>query len=410
MQTKYVRAGGVDVRMTTGRARRRGAARLAAALSCPSALAVTMAATAATASLLAAPRTATAFDTENWILGGTGTTGGGTGNWNVPGNWSAGVIPDVGDANGKYNAQVGNGGTVQITANQAAGDVNAGTNGNGFYNMAATGSTLTVNGWFRYGTVAGVTGGFTNTGGTVLVAAGGAQANIGELGTGFYNASVGAFQFTSGRVDLGANGAAAVGTINLSGTATFNTGTAFTSVGGSGTGTLNVSGSAVYVSGDVLNVGDGTGSKGQVLLSGGNINSSNLFLGKVRHRHRVHVPDRRHVQQRHRRPAGRRRQRDRRRGRRRRLHAVGRRGQLPRQRPVRGVRQRPAARVRGHADDDRLHRRRAVHRLLRHDRRQRRHVQPVQRHRPPVRRRGRDGHHHRPGGRHDLLDGRHDDR
>ena len=204
---------------------------------------------------------------STWILGGTGNTGGGTGNFNTAADWTPG-IPTSG-----INANIANGGTVLITTNETVANLNAGgTNGGGNGTYMQTSGTVTQNsyGWLRLGASTGTSGTYSIDGG-----AAGASLVLGD------------------RVHIGeANGSTGTGTLNITGTGTGTTVTTVTHsntaqafiLGGTiaepfgqpattvGTGVVNLSGTAILNNSSQLWLGQNTGSTGTMNISGGTLN------------------------------------------------------------------------------------------------------------------------------------------
>ncbi len=221
----------------------------------------------ATGALLLAGHPASA-DTV-WQLGSTGTTGGGTGNWNVAGNWSNG-LPDT----GTQNAVINNGGTVLITTNQASFDCNTGTvnNGSGTYTMSGATTTLTVNSWFRQGVNTGSSGIFNLNGGTVSnsTTQGGSNVNLGENGTGTLNVAGGTFNNNNNNVLQFGTGTSGVGFLNISSGAFNQQATSILSLGTNGTGTINLSGGNFNNnSSGLATIGTNAGANGTFNITGG---------------------------------------------------------------------------------------------------------------------------------------------
>ena len=262
--------------------------------------------TVAVGALLLASHSASATD-HTWTLGGTGTTGGGTGLFEtataVNTNWSVATIPGAAD-----NVFVNNGGTVQMgfgtVTTYATFDCNSGTitNGSGTYtlqNSTSGATTLTVNSWFRQGEAAGSTGTFNLNGGTVNIGTTQATSqinfaenatatgklnitagafndtassllSIGQNGTGIVTISGGTFtNSSSGAASLGTN-ATGIGTMTISGTGAYTgTGTAVLNIGLAGKGTLNMQGGTFTNASDVNMGSTATTGAGTLNVSGG---------------------------------------------------------------------------------------------------------------------------------------------
>ena len=179
--------------------------------------------------------------------------------YNTPADWDANKVPN-GD-----NAINSNGTVINILPTDPAwtvNDIRAGDSSNttGTYNQS--GSTVTLNGWFRIATAGtGSSGTYNLLGGSVVIP-GGAQINIGEQGTGVLNVSNASFNVnnTGNSPTAAGNSNGAVGTINIGTGGTYTTLNSefWSGNGGNGdnsspnnyaTGFVNVS------SGGTLNVG-----------------------------------------------------------------------------------------------------------------------------------------------------------
>ncbi len=188
----------------------------------------------------------------------TGTTG----DFGTAANWNPAGVPTAADST------FVNSGTSNITSNQATFDCNAGNvaASTGTYTQTGASTTLSVNSWFRYGTVANATGTFNLNGGTLNTSPtqGGTNLNLGEAtgGTGNLNLNGGTFNANnSALLRVGLNG---TGTLAIASGAFNMNSTGFTSIGlnAGSTGVMTISGGSFNnLRGGDFNVGDvGTGT------------------------------------------------------------------------------------------------------------------------------------------------------
>ncbi len=214
------------------------------------------------AALLVAPR---AFGDSYWQ--------GGTSDFNVASSWSPSGVPTGVNA---INDS-GSNNTVLVRASDpvwSPWDIRAGDGANASGSYLQTGSTITVNGWFRLGDNANSMGIYTLSNGVVNALL---QAHVGEIGTGILTIAGGSFNvgqtpFCVGDGDFGAGGQ---GTLNIEG-GVINTpvgvdlwlGEGYNN-GAGGTGKMIMTGGTVNIGG-WLAVGR-FGGIGDLELHGGNI-------------------------------------------------------------------------------------------------------------------------------------------
>lgn len=241
---------------------------------------------------------------NSWMILGSGTDAVGNytlnnGNLNVrtgrlflgdhPGsistlNINGGVLNKAGEvfvlADGGWNGS----GVRTGIVNQAGGTVNSSSEiwigqvspGVGIYNLS--GGAINSSNWFVVAR-SGSDGTLNMTGGSILQASGGQPAFIvGDGGRGTLNHSAGTIATTAGEFWI-ANGGAAFGTNNMSGTAVLNVNN-WIAIGRGGVGELNLSGNAVITktgAGNIVAPGSGLGVINQ---SGGtfNVTSGQIWL------------------------------------------------------------------------------------------------------------------------------------
>jgi autotransporter-associated beta strand protein len=208
---------------------------------------------------------------------------GGTSDFNVAGSWSPTGVPTgvnaFNDSGSNNVVLVQRGDPVWSPWDIRAGD---GANASGAY--LQTGSTNTVNGWFRLGDSASAVGYYTLSNGMVNALL---QAHVGEVGDGVLTVAGGAFNvgqnpFCVGDGDFGAGG---TGTFYMRG------GTVTTAVGvdlwlgegynggDGGTGTMMMSGGVVNIGG-WLAIGR-FGGIGDLELSGGSLTMAANTTGEI---------------------------------------------------------------------------------------------------------------------------------
>ncbi len=175
---------------------------------------------------------------------------GGTSDFNVAGSWNPSGVPAgvnaINDSGSNNVVLVRRGDPVWSPWDIRAGD---GAGASGAYQQ--TGSTNTVNGWFRLGDGANATGFYTLTNGVVNALL---QVHVGEAGTGVLTLSGGAFNagqspFCVGDGDFGAGG---IGTFNMQG------------------GTLTTAAGVDLWLGEGYD--GGTGGTGRMIMTGGTVN------------------------------------------------------------------------------------------------------------------------------------------
>ncbi len=210
------------------------------------------------------------------------TWNGTTGDYNVAGNWSAGV-PGGGD-----NAINNTNSSVLIQAGDpdwAAFDLRAGDAPGSTGTYEQTGSNVTANSWFRLATNNSQSTGYYNLSSGTLTVHG--HFHVGEQGTGVFNQTGGAVvcDGTQGgtEVDLG-RASGAVGTINISagtflvnGTNGGNENIVLGAANG-GTGFINVSGTGTITNEHETWAGQGTGGTGTLTVSAGTYNARDWLV------------------------------------------------------------------------------------------------------------------------------------
>lgn len=174
----------------------------------------------------------------------------GTGNWFTPGNWTPGVVPAAGT-----NVQINNGGTAQIGAAGAVGNV------------------LTL------GNAAGQSGTLDVTGAGTLTLSGSTQLLVGEFGTGTMTISAGG-AVIAGVTSVGDN-TNSIGTMTVTGSGSQLTANLDLEVGSSGNGTLNVLDGGLVTAGNVLQIGNDNGASGTVMLTGNTGILTKMAVGTV---------------------------------------------------------------------------------------------------------------------------------
>jgi autotransporter-associated beta strand protein len=180
---------------------------------------------------------------------------GGTSDFNVAASWNPPGVPSgvnaINDSGSNNVVLVRPGDPVWSPWDIRAGD---GLNASGAY--LQTGSTNTVNGWFRLGDSSNSMGYYTLSNGTVNVLL---QAHVGEAGTGVLTISGGTFSagqnpFCLGDGDFGAGG---LGTLNMKG------------------GSLNTPPGVDLWLGEGSN--NGPGGTGRMIMTGGTVNIGGWF-------------------------------------------------------------------------------------------------------------------------------------
>lgn len=208
---------------------------------------------------------------------------GGTSDFNVASSWNPSGVP----AGVNALNDSGSNNVVLIRSGDPAWapwDIRAGDGANASGSYLQTGSTSTVNGWFRLGDSANSAGYYTLSNGAVNVLL---QAHVGEAGVGVLNISGGNFSvgqnpFCMGDGDFGAGGN---GTLNMkAGTLTTTLGVdiwlgeGYNNAAG-GTGKMIMSGGAVNIGGWFA-IGR-FGGIGDLELSGGSITMSPGDAGNI---------------------------------------------------------------------------------------------------------------------------------
>ncbi len=201
---------------------------------------------------------------------------GGTGDFNVAASWNPSGVPTgvnaINDSGSNNVVRVQSGDPSWSPYDVRAGD---GANASGAY--LQTGSTITVNGWFRLGDNTNSTGYYTLSNGTVNVVL---QSHVGEEGNGVLTINGGTYNVGQSPMCLGDGdfGPGGAGTLNMNG-GTLNTAPGVDlwlgegySGGAGGTGKMIMTGGTVNIGG-WLAIGR-FGGIGDLELSGGSITLS----------------------------------------------------------------------------------------------------------------------------------------
>ena len=218
------------------------------------AITLSLSTSVALAALLLVPA-ATAFADSLWI--------GGTGTFNNPASWDSGVVPTAGPAaTQNANNDSGTNNVVLIRDGDpiwTPWDIRAGNGDNTGGAFLQTGSTNTVDGWFRLAVGANTVGYYTLSNGVLNAEL---ESHVGEIGTGYlkiaggtYNA-IGAY-FAMGDGDFGGSETTPEGTLEMLG------------------GTINSSSEIWF--GEAGNNNSRVGT-GHFIMHGGTINANNWFV------------------------------------------------------------------------------------------------------------------------------------
>ena len=188
-----------------------------------------------------------------------------TGDWNVPGNWTPGIVPTAAD-----DVVMSNGGTATVTTSDAASTATIATTGGNGTVAVQTGGTLSV-GLIFLGSSVGTVGTLSVTGPNANLS-GVTSLIVGNVGGSAGNFSITAGGFANPQNLVIGDSATSVGLATIDGASSLEMETSLV-VGASGTGTLTISGGGTTSVTQTTSVAQVAGSTGTI-----NINNTGSTL------------------------------------------------------------------------------------------------------------------------------------
>ena len=222
--------------------------------------------------LLAAATTSIVLCLAGFAQGQTANnwTGANTRDWNLPGNWSEGVVPTkAANHNAVINTSVPNVATITQGIIPPADIIVGGAGGNGRLAHLAGDASTGTNNWMYVGTAGGT--GVYNLADTSVVGPGISGYGLGS----------GSMNTNGGRFVVGGPTAGSTGTVNINTTGTLTVTSEMNVTSNGGTGVVNLENGTI-VANDFLRVGYQAGSNGTLNMTGGTIRkqgNNNLIIG-----------------------------------------------------------------------------------------------------------------------------------